>query len=82
MANIIAGRTIVPELIQDEATPERIAKEVAAILTDDIRRKTMTQDLKAVREKLGKPGAAARAARLACALIEGRKQPEADTSPR
>jgi len=70
MANIIAGKTIAPELIQDDATPERIAKEVAAILLDDIRRNTMKQELRAVREKLGTPGAAKRAAKLALDLLE------------
>jgi lipid-A-disaccharide synthase len=70
MANIIAGKTIVPELIQADATPERIAKEIAQILTNDVKRAEMKQELKKVRERMGDPGAAERAAQLACQLLE------------
>ena len=66
LANIIAGKTIVPELIQDEANPERIATEVVNILNDPTRMQNIRQELHAVRETLGQPGAAGRAARLAC----------------
>ena len=34
MANLIAGRRIVPELIQDDCTPERVAGEALALLND------------------------------------------------
>ena len=34
MPNLIAGRRIVPELIQDDFTPERVADETVALLTD------------------------------------------------
>lgn len=70
MANIIAGKTTVPELIQNDATPERIAKEIARILTNDVKRAEMKQELKKVRERMGNPGAAERAAQLAIALLE------------
>lgn len=69
MANIIAGKTIVPELIQSDATPERIAKEIARILTNDVIRTEMKQELKKVRERMGDPGAAERAAQLVCQLL-------------
>lgn len=69
MANIIAKRLIVPELIQHDMTPERIASELSAILEDPARAAEMRSDLKGVREKLGSRGASARAARLACELI-------------
>jgi lipid-A-disaccharide synthase len=70
MANIIAGKTIVRELIQGDATPKAIAKEVAEILKDDVKREAMIQELRKVRERLGAPGAAKRAAKLACELLE------------
>lgn len=70
MANIIAGKTIATELIQGDATPERIAKEVAEILGNDIKRETMIRELKQVRERLGSPGGAERAAKLAYQLLE------------
>lgn len=69
LANIIAGKTIVPELIQDEANPERIATEVVNILNDPTRMRNIKQELDLIREKLGGPGAADRAARLACDML-------------
>jgi lipid-A-disaccharide synthase len=69
LANIIAGKTIVPELIQDEANPERIATEVINILNDPTRMRNIRQELDLIREKLGGPGAADNAARLACDML-------------
>jgi len=69
MANIIAGRTIVPELIQKDVNPERMAKELLAILTDDKRKTQIRKDLSGIREKLGSPGAAERTAQLALEII-------------
>jgi lipid-A-disaccharide synthase len=62
MANLVAGRRIVPELIQHELTPERIADETVSYLTDH-ERWTATRDaLREVRIRLGPPGASGRAA--------------------
>ena len=62
MANVLAGREIVPELIQADATPERVAAEATAIVDDPGRAKRMRADLSALRETLGEPGAVNRAA--------------------
>lgn len=62
MPNLIAGRPIVPELIQSTLTPERVVTEVVSLLTDEARAAVVRQDLAAVREALGGPGASARAA--------------------
>lgn len=62
MANLIAGRRIVPELIQDDCTPERVAGEALALLSDVARADRMRADLREVRGKLGAPGASERAA--------------------
>lgn len=62
MANLIAGRRVVPELIQDDCTPGRVAEEALALLTDTARADEVRRDLREVREKLGAPGASARAA--------------------
>ena len=62
MVNLIAGRRIVPELIQDECTPDRIADETVQLLTDRTRSDRMRADLADVRSKLGTPGASGRAA--------------------
>jgi len=62
MPNLVAGRRIVPELIQDECTPERIAAEAVALLTDRDRHARTREALRVVRERLGAPGASGRAA--------------------
>jgi lipid-A-disaccharide synthase len=62
MPNLVAGRRIVPELIQDDFTPERTAEEAIALLTDAGKRAEMCAALSSVREQLGSPGATARAA--------------------
>jgi len=69
LVNIIAGRTIVPELIQEEAAGANIAQEAWAILTNHERKKEIIGQLAAIRTKLGKPGAARRAAQLAYDMI-------------
>jgi lipid-A-disaccharide synthase len=69
LANIIAGRTIVPELIQSDANPEQMAKELLAILTDEERKLQIRKDLSGIREKLGSPGAARRAAQSAMEIM-------------
>ena len=62
MVNLVAGRKVAPELIQDDFTPERTAAEVVALLTDEAQRARMTAALREVKEKLGGPGASRRAA--------------------
>ena len=51
-----------PELIQRDCTPARVAQEAALLLTDAARYARMRDALVAVREKLSLPGASARAA--------------------
>ncbi|MGH7229642.1 MAG: lipid-A-disaccharide synthase [Nitrospiraceae bacterium] len=62
LVNIVAGRQIVPELIQQEATPERLSTEAARLLSDEVSYKEMRTALRAVRASLGTPGASQRAA--------------------
>ncbi len=69
LVNIIAGKTIVPELIQHEANALRIAAEALDILKNEERRLQIIADLKEIRAKLGNPGAAMRAAKLACDML-------------
>lgn len=53
LCNIVAGERIVPELIQGDASAERIANEVSRLLDDAQRAQTMRQQLLGVREQLG-----------------------------
>jgi lipid-A-disaccharide synthase len=69
LVNIIAGKTIVPELIQGDACGKRIAMEALAILTNEEKKQEMIKELEAIRAKLGEPGAAIRAAQIACDMI-------------
>jgi lipid-A-disaccharide synthase len=62
MPNLVAGRRIVPELIQDDCTPERIASEAVALLSDPDASARMREALRTLREQLGAPGASGRAA--------------------
>jgi lipid-A-disaccharide synthase len=52
MPNLIAGRQIVPELLQDNLTAENAAKALAAIITDGSERQAMIAALTEVSEKL------------------------------
>jgi len=69
LVNIIAGKTIVPELIQGDASGQRIAGEALAILTNEERKQEMIKELMAIRARLGESGAAIRAAQIACDMI-------------
>ena len=62
MANLVAGRRVVPELIQDAFTPEAVAREAIDILTNHDRASRMRADLRGVRQRLGDEGASRRAA--------------------
>ncbi|MBI5892128.1 MAG: lipid-A-disaccharide synthase [Deltaproteobacteria bacterium] len=62
LANIVAGKRIVPELLQNDANPSKIADEVLNILKNTDIYNNMTAGLKTVREKLGKGGASKNAA--------------------
>ncbi|MGH9786667.1 MAG: lipid-A-disaccharide synthase, partial [Terriglobia bacterium] len=54
MVNLVAGRTIVPEFIQDQFQPEAVAREVLALLNSTALRDNMRKELRGVAEKLGK----------------------------
>jgi lipid-A-disaccharide synthase len=67
LVNLVAGRSIVPELIQDEATDERLCREALRLLRDLSAYNDMKEGLRQVRQLLGEPGASSRAAQVALA---------------
>lgn len=75
MANLVAGREVVPELMQDDFTPDAVARHALAILEDPRRADTMRAELKTVKAKLGTPGASRRAAEAVMA-VAARNRPQ------
>ncbi|MFC1590388.1 lipid-A-disaccharide synthase [Candidatus Omnitrophota bacterium] len=69
LANIVAGKRVVPELIQINATPKKIAAFASDYLKDDKKRRATAQSLSAVKESLGSPGAYKRAAAAVLSVL-------------
>ncbi|MCP4113544.1 MAG: lipid-A-disaccharide synthase [Desulfobacteraceae bacterium] len=65
LVNLIAGKEIVPELIQDEASPENIAEMAIKMLKNRECLERMRNELLVIRNKLGSPGASERVADIA-----------------
>ena len=72
MPNIVAGHQIVPELLQGQATGTRIADAARPILDDPAQHAAVVQDLRDVRRRLGRGGAARRAAAIAHEMLSER----------
>lgn len=72
LANLVAERGVVPEFIQNEATPAAIASRVLPLVhpDSDVRRAQL-EGLADVRDRLGAPGAAGRVADECIRLLDG-----------
>ena len=64
LANLVAGRRFIPELIQHQATPARLAEEARRILDDASYRERMRTEMTRVKSLLGPSGASERAAAM------------------
>lgn len=73
MANLVAGKKIVNELIQHEFTPDAVASEAVSLLTSPERVAAMRRDLQDVKARLGGLGATERAADAILAMARSRK---------
>jgi lipid-A-disaccharide synthase len=71
MVNLIAEKRIVPELVQSEFTPERVAHETLQLLQEPNAREAQRRGLEEVRKRLGPPGAVERAADEIASLLQG-----------
>jgi len=69
LVNLVAGREIVPELIQNDITPQKITEEALRILKNPVLCQRMIESMAEVRQNLGEPGAAQRAARIVCSIL-------------
>jgi lipid-A-disaccharide synthase len=70
LVNVVAGRKIAPEFIQNDFKPDRVAPVLAKMIQDRDHHAEMKQALAEVRSKLGTPGASRRTAELALRLCE------------
>ncbi|MBA3002958.1 MAG: lipid-A-disaccharide synthase [Desulfurivibrio sp.] len=73
LVNLVAGREVVPELLQNEALPEKIASATVRLIANQAERTKHLNGLAEVRKKLGGAGASAKAAKLALATIRKNK---------
>ena len=71
MPNVLSRRRLVPELVQGDATPARIAAEAAGLLGDGKRYRELSGDLLDLRDRLRGRGGAARVADIAAQMVNG-----------
>ncbi|WP_346353584.1 lipid-A-disaccharide synthase [Azotosporobacter soli] len=71
LPNIVAGRKVIPELLQEQVCGPVIAQEIGAMLEPENRQR-LAQDMADVRRRLGEPGAVRRVAEEIVAVAEGR----------
>jgi lipid-A-disaccharide synthase len=69
LVNLVAGKEIAPELIQNDVNPQKITDEALRILRDPILSRRMTESMAGVRQSLGELGAAKRAANIVHSLL-------------
>ena len=70
LVNIVSGKTIVKEFVQDSAQPDAIADEILRILDDSQYREEMLCELELVKQKMGNGGASDKVAKLINALAQ------------
>lgn len=69
LVNLIAGREIVPELLQSKACPENIAATAVAMLNDSSGLERLSNELHGIRDLLGGTGASERVADIALSML-------------
>lgn len=69
LPNIVAGRTAVPEILQDKVTGARLSFEAERLLADPVAATAQRAAFKEVRSRLGQPGVGTRAARAVLKVV-------------
>lgn len=82
IVNILAGREVVPELLQDRARPMAVATAALALLEKPAERRAQLAGVAATVESLGPPGAADRAAAALLAACDGAPERPGGPAPR
>ncbi|MCY3773171.1 MAG: lipid-A-disaccharide synthase [Gemmatimonadetes bacterium] len=72
LVNVVAGRRIAPEFLQEEVDPAVLSPVVLELLREPEKRRSMTRELREVRDRLGTPGASSRVAELALDMATGK----------
>ena len=70
LPNLITGRELVPELLQDEANPQQLLARLRPLLEEGAERTAMQEGFTELRLQLGETGAAQRAAALALQVMD------------
>ena len=71
LPNIVIGRRVLPELIQDEVTAENVSKAAISLMANEEVRNQARADLREVKVKLGEPGAVRRVAAIVLDVAAG-----------
>ncbi|MFC1643889.1 lipid-A-disaccharide synthase [Candidatus Omnitrophota bacterium] len=72
LVNIIAGKEVAPELLQGDATAEKLSEKVMDIIKDEARMNRMKDELRKVKHSLGEKGASRRAAEAVNRFVQTR----------
>jgi lipid-A-disaccharide synthase len=68
LPNIVAGKRIVQEYVQDEANPQTLFSEINRIIVDEEYARQMKEELYVIQQKMGDPGCSGRVAQMAIEL--------------
>jgi lipid-A-disaccharide synthase len=74
LVNLVAGRELVPELIQDDASPESLAETMAGLLEDPEARSRQREGFREIRLRLGSLDPGAELSRMAGEILEGHER--------
>ncbi len=71
LANIVAGKSVVREFIQQDASPEALSQELHRLITDQDYSDAIRRELSLIQEKMGDSGCSERVARMALEMVRG-----------